>query len=245
MKLRDKPLIPSALYAAALLLAGSAHAQIVIGSGKNPAFPVLITQSGSYKLGGNLVVPTGVDGIAVADGVEATIDLNGFTISGGANCSNTGCNGAPPSVGIRVGNDASVRVRNGTVRGFARYGIGGDGKDNNRPEGRVSVENVTVTRNHSGIFVGVLSASRVVADNNAAYGILAYRGVITDSLAVSNGRTGICMDQGSVRGNFASHNGLYGFELWIPTLYEGNVSVQNAGGNFKQQGVVPGLNSGL
>jgi hypothetical protein len=53
------------------------------------------------------------------------------------------------------------------------------------------------------------------------------------------------MDQGSVRGNFASHNGLYGFELWIPTLYEGNVSVQNAGGNFKQQGVVPGLNSGL
>src|SRR5436190_23335529 len=43
-----------------------------------------INQSGSYYLTGDIVVPTGKNGIRIA-GVTATIDLNGFTISGAGN----------------------------------------------------------------------------------------------------------------------------------------------------------------
>ena len=51
-------------------------------------FPYVITQSGSYRLSGNLTVPSGVDGIDInADNV--TLDLNGFSIVGPVTCNGT------------------------------------------------------------------------------------------------------------------------------------------------------------
>ncbi len=43
-------------------------------------FPYTITQSGSYKLSGNLVVPSGLSGIVITV-PNVTIDLNGFNIA--------------------------------------------------------------------------------------------------------------------------------------------------------------------
>jgi hypothetical protein len=54
-------------------------------------FPFKIDESGSYKLSGNLVVPSGSNGIAISV-PNVTIDLNGFSIT------TTPINVGPPSV---------------------------------------------------------------------------------------------------------------------------------------------------
>lgn len=75
--------------------------------GDTPGFPVTITAPGSYRLAGNLTVPVGGDGIAIAaDGV--TVDLNGFSIIGSS--SRYGIHG--------VTDHRRITVRNGHVTGF-------------------------------------------------------------------------------------------------------------------------------
>ena len=80
-------------------------------------FPVWITQSGSYRLTGDLIPPSGIDGINIfADNV--TLDLNGFGVLGSG------------EVGVNDGislSDPNVEIRNGSVRGFLRHGIFGVG----------------------------------------------------------------------------------------------------------------------
>ena len=58
------------------LAATPAKAQTAIGI-KNAVFPITLTKSGHYKLTSTLTVPPGVDGLVLADGVDASIDLNG------------------------------------------------------------------------------------------------------------------------------------------------------------------------
>lgn len=70
-----------------------------------------ITQPGSYYLTGNINVPAGQQGILVS--APATIDLNGFSITGG--------NGN--TFGIASNNGGSIR--NGVISGFA-YGLSVD-----------------------------------------------------------------------------------------------------------------------
>jgi hypothetical protein len=75
----------------------------------DPGFPITISRSGKYKLTGNLRVGPGKSGFRVtADWV--TLDLNGFTVSGGR----TGIN-APTAEGLTV--------MNGTLAGFASDAI--------------------------------------------------------------------------------------------------------------------------
>src|SRR5580700_2741048 len=69
--------------------------------------PYVITQTGSYKLSGNLVAPANLGGIVInADSV--TLDLNGFTIKGG------GDNGQ----GVFSFASKNSSVKNGWVTGF-------------------------------------------------------------------------------------------------------------------------------
>jgi len=69
-------------------------------------FPYTITQPGSYRLSGNLTVPAGPDGIDInTDNV--TLDLNGFTITGGGSGGN----------GVKTFNN-NITVKNGSVRNF-------------------------------------------------------------------------------------------------------------------------------
>jgi len=95
-----------------------------------PGFPVTITKSGSYRLTGNLTVPSDTGGIIVA-AEHVEVDLNGFTISGGGG-SATGVNISP----------LFCRIRNGEVTGFAGLGIAGNS---------TSIEDVRVTRCGTGI----------------------------------------------------------------------------------------------
>ena len=108
-----------ASFAALILFSGSPPAFAVDGViDINSAvvaqggFPFAITASGSYRLTGNLSVPSGSDGIDVtADNV--TIDLNGFAIVGSAG---SGGNGIASS-------NSQVTVHNGSILGMGGNGI--------------------------------------------------------------------------------------------------------------------------
>ena len=82
----------------------------------NPGFPVTISQSGTFRLTSDLMVPGGVEGIQVlADHV--TVDLNGFSLVGG---------GGAIADGIGISGHRNVEVRNGTIRTFSRAAVFGN-----------------------------------------------------------------------------------------------------------------------
>jgi len=93
----------------------AADGQILINQATVTAaggFPYVISQPGSYKLSGNLVVPANTDGIHLLAS-NVTLDLNGFSIT--APVAQT----VFPTAGIRDPNGATaITIRNGTIRGF-------------------------------------------------------------------------------------------------------------------------------
>lgn len=213
--------------AAASCLATTTQAQTLLGGGKTaPTFSIVLSQSGSYKLAGNLNVPSGVDGIVIGNGANVTLDLGGYQLSGAAACTKAGCGGALQSIGIKIGGNAVVHVFNGAVRGFGLYGIGIDSQS---PASTVMAEDLMVTGNFNGVFLAQLTAHRVVAQNNAAHGINATHGLIAASTAYNNGATGISMNYGLVRDSRSLFNAI-GFEHFSGVA-EGNMSISNAQGN--------------
>lgn len=101
-------LVPSSVFAVdgVVLI----NQSTVVSSG---GFPYTITTAGSYKLSGNLVVPSGVNGVAInADNV--TIDLNGFSITGGALLS-------AQSTAFVGANRKRIRIMNGTMSGILGF----------------------------------------------------------------------------------------------------------------------------
>lgn len=82
----------------------------VTGAG---GFPFTISQPGSYKLSGNLVVPAGANGIIIVAS-NVTLDLAGFSIT------TPGTGGAPDTLGITTGAALStaVTIKGGAIRGF-------------------------------------------------------------------------------------------------------------------------------
>jgi hypothetical protein len=77
--------------------------------GDGPGFPVTISRTGKYKLTGNLNAGSRRVGIRVK-APNVTIDLNGFTISGG-------------TVAIEAADDDGLTVMNGTIDGASSQGI--------------------------------------------------------------------------------------------------------------------------
>lgn len=153
-------------------------------AGDTAGFPVTIGQAGSYRLTGNLEVPsTTADGIEVlAEGV--TLDLNGFRLEGPGSGSGNGVEG-----------EGDLVVRNGFVRSFGARGIvltggivedmvvslnGGDGISST--EGKTLVRGCVVTDNGGvGLDLGARAGygENLVADN-------AQRAVIGGQAVASN-----------------------------------------------------------
>ena len=138
-------------------------------------FPYEITAPGSYRLTSDLTVtgaPAG--GIVIEDGVgPVTLDLNGFTVFGAAS----------GGIGIEVKSGSSrVRVRNGTVGGFA-VGIAAPGG--------IIIDDIVVYQNVvSGISLlgssfGPSALSRVYATDNGT-GIRIRVGIVADSVIARN-----------------------------------------------------------
>jgi hypothetical protein len=171
----------------------------VLGSG---GFPYTISQPGSYKLSGNLVVPS-----TVAIGINITaanvsLDLNGFTIS---------CSGCSIPIAIES-NGTGTNIVNGTVTGFPYIAIffetTGASVDHmnlvSDGEGIVAnydlaVSNSTFVDNSTdGIAVNSNPTSSLVVTNskfvhNFHFGIYApntYAAVVTGSVFANNGNAG-------------------------------------------------------
>jgi hypothetical protein len=129
-----------------------------ITSCDTPGFPITICTSGSYRLSGDLTVPTGVEGIEITAS-NVSLDLNGFTILLPAS-------GSTPSIcSIKaIGSLSLIRIQNGILSG-------GDcgiqlGSASNSQVSDVTIQTNVVVAGASGITIGPSSR---VQDNRVTF----------------------------------------------------------------------------
>jgi hypothetical protein len=131
-------------------------------------FPYTITQAGSYKLSGNLIVPNGnVSAIMIAHD-DVTLDLNGFSIIGPVDCSVTSnpCANSGPQMGhgIVAGTDLPVQgYFNITVRNGIISGVGADGV--HLLGDSIRVEDLRIR--NTGLSGGVAYSGNTLMNNNS------------------------------------------------------------------------------
>jgi len=176
-------------------------------------FPYKITQSGSYRLSGNLTVPdANTTAISIAAD-NVTIDLNGFSIIGPTVCTGspsvTSCSPTGTGIGVDGGSHNSITVVNGSVRGMGSGGISLQG-------------------------IGSL-VEKVHADSNRFFGISG-NGTFTSNTASGNGNNGIetnpLIGGNTISGNTTRNNGSAGINVACPSSVVGNTSVSNGSGNL-------------
>ena len=165
-----------------------------VTSGDAAGFPVTLSQPGSYRLTGNLVVPDANTTAITITAPNVTLDLAGFTISGPVTCTTfpTMCHGAGTGDGIAIdlpgaGERAGVSVANGNIRGMGRSGVRAVDHDG------IRLERLFVI--HSGGPGVALYGGGVVVDSQVLYngqiGILGNNLALFNNLVRSNAATGI------------------------------------------------------
>jgi hypothetical protein len=186
-----------------------------------PGFPVVISEPGSYRLSSDLLAPAGPSGTAIwIESDNVTLDLNGFSVIGGA---------YPYTDGIFIFG-ANVEVRNGTVRDFGRHGIfarnAGKCFDCTDAEG-VRIVDVRAISNG---FFGIRLESQ--------------GGLVEGCSAHTNGSAGIFVYAGGlVKNSVARANKTYGIIGVSNTGLRSNVTTANNGGDLNPQ-VLGGVNLG-
>lgn len=206
--------------------------------GDAPGFPVTITQSGSYRLTGNLKVPNANTSAIVITADRVTIDLNGFSITGPTTCTGIPVQSCTPTgtgSGIESSN-ASIVVYNGMIQGMGAHGVYLHGADK-----KYRVENVYVINNGSnGIYLFTSRGNTVTGNKavlNGSRGIdAAFASVVTGNVADGNGEQGIVANHNSaVIGNIAVENGSFGLGMGDGAGYVNNVLTSNNGGSANPQ----------
>jgi hypothetical protein len=157
--------------------------------------PIVISFPGSYYLAEDVFAFPGAHGIEITAS-NVTLDLNGFSVIGNTEVGSLD--------GIHADGEEEIVVRNGSVRLFFEGGI------NFKNSPYCAVENVRAISNNlsGGLHVGINmhTSSRVI-----------------DSVAASNGWTGIHAESGSIiRGCHARDNLGHGIEA-LMTVIESNV----------------------
>ena len=221
-------------------------------------FPFEISESGSYKLTGNLEVG---DADTTAIWVRASyvaVDLNGFSILGPVLCDSDGsCSESGNGAGVWAGatlpgdNDlisppgenqnqapipVGVEVRNGVVSIMGLAGVGGI------REGRVETVRA-ISNGRDGISVRGGLVKGCVASRNGVNGIFGTNALIESNTVTRNGGNGILADFGAVVGNTVvvspTSESIGGVALFLSgAAYAGN-SVQGGIG-----GTPPGIEMG-
>jgi len=211
---------------------------LAAGGGTYHAFG--ITASGSYRLTGNLTVPSGASGIVV-NASNVTIDLNGFSMTGGGAGSSFGIFAAAAIVG--------TTVENGTVTGFnAGVSLGDSAivkavQVNSNSTSGIQVGNYSLVQGctannngNDGIIVNgngtLISGNAVNADSEFGISVTG-NGIVISGNTVTGNAGGIS-DVGS--GGLISGNTLYknggGIQTTdATTAYGGNVLDNNSLGN--------------
>ena len=247
--------ISSSLYAVdGVILIDQNHALIGnLTPGDAPGFPVTISQPGSYRLSGDLIVPdANTTGIQItADHV--TLDLNGFAIIGPIVCTSRPANCPPPTQGIGIQADRgptqdgprAIRIFNGTVRGMGSTGIFITGlggliervtADSNAGGGLLiagSVIESTATRNGTfGIFAIIVRDSFATDNHEVGIQLDSSGGVATGDIASFNGTDGISAPNGTVTSNTTVRNNSFGITAVCPSSIIGNTVVSNSLGSI-------------
>ncbi|HXK33494.1 MAG TPA: right-handed parallel beta-helix repeat-containing protein [Dehalococcoidia bacterium] len=169
-----------------------------IGPPVSPAtYPIVISAPGHYYLTGNLVVPADATGIRISAS-DVTLDLGGFTISGGG----TGSAAAVTT----FASPTRVTIANGIVRGFPGSGVSTIGASYS------VIENVIATQNVTGMRISSNSVVRgCVASANTDSGIVisgsnsrVERCIVTDNafvgVSLQNG-TNLVVERSTIAGN--------------------------------------------
>ena len=225
----------------AVLFAGPAGAQVKITQanakagnvtpGDAAGFPVTLSVAGSYRLGSNLYPGSGLDGI-LAESADITIDLNGFTISGGP--ASGGFNNA--RVGIN-GQGDRLTVKNGTIGAFASSAIYAEGRH------YVIVENMRILNSNVGIYTASGLFTRIqnstVATNRDNGIICGSSCHIEGTVVSSNQNAGIVIQSGTVLGNTIVENASVGVVVsstGIIGLGNNTIFKNSAAGDGKQIG---------
>ena len=160
-----------------------------------------ITQAGSYYLTENLLIPSGLVGIEIAQS-DVSIDLNGFVISSTINTSSDAI--AVPSIISR----RNITIRNGSIITCGGVGINLGTCSHN------AVEHIHV-RSNTGDGIRSGDSSRVAdcrAENNGGRGLVTGQNcIVQNCTAQGSGSTGIDAGSSSVIQNCtAIGNGSHG-----------------------------------
>lgn len=197
-------LIPVVVLALALFVCSPAFAidgQILINQAIVTAaggFPYKITQPGSYKLSGNLVVTAeNTDAIDISTS-NVTLDLNGFSITGPITC---------------TGQGSGLSCSNGASTGVSAFGLG------------TTIKNGTVSGFNDGVFIENGIVDGIQAYFNTNLGIEIQSGLATGNVALANGN-GIYVINGIATGNFATYNEYVGLTMLFG-LYGSNRVSEN------------------
>jgi len=164
----------------------------------SPGFPVEIESPGSYRLTSNLNISGNNSAIYARMGATgAKIDLGGFTVSGGNECSGepvTSCTSDNSSRGIRLVGDRQVLL-NGAIAGFTN-GVSCSGS--------CELKDLRISDNSDD---GIMNS--FVSNTNGV--------VLRDSLIEKNGGYGIALvGKGSlIENNIIRFNGDSGVQMWF------------------------------
>jgi hypothetical protein len=176
-----------------------------------PGLPVTLDAPGSYRLTGNLTVPSANTSAILVISSGVSIDLGGFAIIGPNRCSGTPltctATGSGRGIDAFAATRDDVHVHDGSVVGMGEYGVLVSGRN-------ARIENVRALHNGSrGISTGPGAAvTGCVAAKNGGYGIGAGDGsLVRESVSGENGLGGVFVEEhGVVERNAIAKNGFRG-----------------------------------
>lgn len=218
--------VPMALYAGDGALEIN-QACIADGCFENdsPGFPVEIESPGSYRLTSNLNISGNSSAIYAKVGAKgAKIDLGGFTVSGGNECSGepvTSCTSDNSNRGIRLVGERQVLL-NGAIVGF---------RDGVSCSASCELENLRIYDNSDD---GIMNS--FVGNNDGM--------VLRNSLIEKNGGYGIALvGKGNlIRNNTIRFNGDSGVQMWFTDsdgtgMFTGNTVTWNGDQTYFRSGM--------
>lgn len=177
-----------------------------VTSGDAAGFPITISQTGTYRLIGNIVPPAGQNGFGIT-APEVTLDLAGFTITG---------NGRAAS-GV-IGVSRSLTVMNGTIRGFLYDAIYAGGP-------LLMVDKMRLADN------GRYGINEVYVNASPKTGQEDGQTTIKNSIIFRNAQGITCQSGCHIEGNVISHSTYSAIVISQPGATVINNTISNNGGN--------------
>ncbi len=184
-------------------------------------FPLQISEPGSYKLSGNLIVPAETNGIVIL-GSDITLDLNGFRISGPITCQGQICSSHTNDTRGIFYLSTTTTIRNGHIGGFST-GILGEQVSG-------SIEDIHITNTSA---FGIIALNASVRHNEVfrtgGFGLACTECAVLENIVLFNAKGGINLGGGIFGGNIVGSNGGTNVFLGQTVVSQHNNSCNDSG----------------